>query len=350
MSDFCPVVEASPNPYTQIPTLVCQNGLSFVNLAKYSQKIYWLGMQRAGGTASVALAALGAGTGSLTPPADQGGMGDCELHKLYGSSTGQFAVQLYLQQQDRLLMKNPVESTLVLGYPELPSRLLQPIFLPSTNSLVANLTDLSNGSNTVVITAEGMQIVDPMGTLGVTAQQLQQYYYRSSHPYWASFDSGPQVTAPGSAASPPYVDAFITIPSNADLNGFWLVGRTAGDPSNLTIEIYEGQRRLLMNTALRGDQCASWTRAVTGMPGNLIPAASLPPIWQFTHLFQRATQLRIRITSTEATARLVSLAIAGQLVYDKPSTPGMAVRYPEAYAQQVQGTAAMAGLAGLRGW
>lgn len=351
---FCPIVEASPNPYVQIPTLVCAQGAgqqgqpvnrSFVNLAKYSQKIYWLGMQDAAKNASVTLAALAPGTGSLTPPADQGGMGDCELHKLYGASTGAFSVQFYLQQQDRLLMKNPVESTLVLGYPELPSRLLQPIFLPSTNSLVCNMVDLSNAQNVAVITAEGMQIVDPMGTLGVTAAQLRQYYYQSSHPYWASWDSGVNVTVPSSASSPNFVDGYITIPSNADLNGFWIVGRHSNNTPNLiTIEIFEGQRRLLMNTALRGDQVASWTRPVTGMPGNLIPAASLPPIWQFTHLFQRATQLRIRITNLEATARTVALAIVGQLVYDLPSTPGLAVRTPEAYA------AMAAGVSGLRGW
>ena len=352
---FCPIVEAGPNPWVQLPTqVVTPEGVSFVNLAKYTQKIFWLAMKDGANALSVTLAALGPGTGSMTPPADQGGQGDVEIHKLYARSTGQFSLRPYLQQNDRYLANQQVESTLMLGYPELPSRLLQPLFLPATNSLQLNLVDLSNAPNTVRIVGEGMTIVDPMGTLGVTAKQMQQYYYRSAHPYWATWDSGSQVTLAANGSS----TQTITIPSNADLNGFWIVARATA-PTGVNVDIFEGNRRRLTNGTLPLDLIASCTRSVTGMPGNLIPAASLPPVWQFTHLFQRGTQLSITITDTSGSQNVVSLAIVGQLIYDLPSSPGLAVATPQAWnrlpfpglpmAGQQPG-AAMAGLASMGRW
>lgn len=354
MPDFCPIVEASPNPYTQIPTQVCERGMTFVNMAKYSQKGYWLFMQNAARANAVALNANGPGIGAMTPPADSGAQGDTELHKLRAASTGAFAVQPYLQSQDRYLSNGPVESTLIFGYPELDGRLPQPIFLPATNSLIMNLTDLSGSSNSVAIVAEGMQIVDPQGTLGVSPQQMREFYYRASHPYWLTFDSGPQVVLSANEANNRQL---LTIPSNADFNCWWIVAR-ATSPSGLTVDIKEGQRRSLLNSPGRADLIMSFTRSVTGMPGNLIPAASLPPVMQFTHLFQRGTAIEILLTDTSGAQNTVSIALAGQLVYDAPSTPGMAVRMPMAYQQYAQqqyavptpGATVQPGMAGLGYW
>jgi hypothetical protein len=138
------------------------------------------------------------------------------------------------------------------------------------------------------------------------------------------------------------LEAQFTVPSDSDLNWWWIVGR-ATDPTAVFCEIFEGQRRRLMNGEIRFDQLCSQTLTVAGFPGGLIPAASLAETLPFTHVYQRGTTVTVRFRNTSAAPNVVAMAHAGQLLYDQPSPPGMAVKRPRALAALAQARGAMAG-------
>lgn len=323
---FAPAI----SPLVNIPTLVCdaRSGQTFVNRAKYAQKIYMLSN---GPTNPTTIAANGSARVSVTPPADQGGEGDTEIYYLNSRSTGQYAVSMVLAALNRRLSNQPVESSLIFGNPNLTSRLMSPLFVPATTSLDLELTDLSGNSNSVYVSCLGHQIVDPMATLGVSNAERQRLLLdRNKHPYWLTTDSGSQVTVPTTTTS-----FTMTVPSVADFNAWGLLCRTTGD---FTIQIYEGNRRRLLDRAMSIYDVAATTRSVTGFQDNLIPAAGLPLIFPFTHLFQRGTAITVELTSTSGN-RTASLAWAGELVYYTPADPRLTMpRIPSSrFAMQPMG-------------
>jgi len=345
------VGENAWNPYANVPLLMrgpdprTGKQKTYVNRGKYSQKFCEFTTQ----TYPITVPANARNRTSIVPQADQGGAGDVEFYQWWSASTGQYAVMLTnLAMGGIKLMNQPVESSLIFGNgPQLPGKLLQPVFVAATDALDVELTDLSGLSNDVRLVAHGCQIVDPMNTLGVTQQQVRAAMYNPNVvPYWLTFDSGSQVTVAGSASGTEFT---MTIPSNGDFNSWSLVGRTTA-PTALTVEIFEGNRRRLMNGPIRFDQCMS----TTGQTASL-NAASIPFVWNFSHTFERKTQLVFRFTDTSASPQVISCALWGQIVYYDQSPPsltainslrGVAQAMAPAYAAP---SGQMVGMRGLRG-
>lgn len=337
------LAENAWSPYGNVPLLVrgpdAQGrpglGKTYVNRGKYSQKL----ANFCAGTYPIVVPANGRNRTAITPLPDQGGAGDTEFYYWVAQSTASFAVMITnMTMGQTKLMNQPVEGTLLFGTDmSWPGRLLQPIFVVATNSLDFELTDLSGSSNTIYLSAEGCQIVDPMNTLGMSSAQIRGAMRNPNvTPYWLTFDNGATVTATASTTT----EFTMTVPSDADFNA-WSLGIRATTPASLTVEIFEGNRRRLQNnTPILARQIAS----VTGQTASL-NAASVPLIFPFTHTFQRKTQVIVRLTESSGSNQTVSMAWGGQLVYYEESPPGLALRR----AAPPVAAANMRGLAGAWG-
>lgn len=303
-------------PFAVIDPQFCAGGKNYVNKLKFAQKIFMLGNQSRPFTVD----ANGRGRTVLKPPADQGDQGDLEAWYLVANSTGAFSAELKAVALNRNLSNVPVESTLMFGNStRFPGRLIQPLYLPAQTDLEVEVQDLSGSSNTIRLTLMGHQLLDPHAALGVTARELRRraiHRAAESHPYWLSFDDGAQVTVGASSTA----TKNCTVPTSGDLNCWGLVGR-ATDPDNLTIEIFEGQRRALMDQALTFSDIVACTRTNANWEDGIMPAASVPFVFPFTHLFERGTTLQIKLTDTSGNANVVSLAFPGQLLYNKSAYP-----------------------------
>jgi hypothetical protein len=309
------------NPYANIPLLVSgPGGQTFVNRAKYAQKVYHASAQ----DYPLSLTALARKRTQILINGDQGGDGDTHLYYLMASSTGKFSVTMTHTALSRRLMNGPVESSLIFGNGVLPGRLLSPIFVPATTSLDIECVDLSNSSNDIRLSGIGMQLVDPMANFsGITATDRRGHYLDPmKHPYWLTFDSGAEQTLTGTSTT----DSFtLTVPSVADFNCWGLLHRISANDA--TCEIFEGNRRRLLNQPTRLSEISSKTLSITGMPDSLVPAASMPMYWPFTHLFQRGTTINVRLTATAGTPS-VALALVGELIYYPASPPGLSIPRP----------------------
>jgi len=328
------VAAPAVNPFANIPLLVRgPNGQTFINRAKYAQKVFHLQAE----SYPCTVTSSGRNRTSLLPPADQGGDGDLELYYLMASSTGAFSVSLNLTTLNRRLMNGPVESSLIFGNGTLPSRLLSPLFIPATTTLDIELNDLSVGSNEIKIAGLGHQIVDPMANFsGITALDRRgRLLDPMKHPFWLTTDNGAQVTIAANSSA----TYTLSVPSVADFNCWGLLHRTTAD---YTIQLFEGNRRRLMNAATNISQLSSKTLSVTGMPDDLVPAASMPMYWPFTHLFQRGTTISAVLTNPTGSTITTSIAFPGELVYYPPcppilSQPGPAgAVVPSPYARQAR--------------
>lgn len=309
------------NPFANIPLLVrAPTGQTFVNRAKYAQKVYMLQSQ----DYPLSLAGSARGRTSLLPPADQGGDGDTELHYLMAASTGKFSVTMNLTVLQRRLMNGPVEASLVFGSGLLPSRLLAPLFVPATTTLDVECVDLSGNANAIRIDSLGSQIVDPMANFsGLDAMSRRGALLDpNKHPFWLTTDAGAEVTIPANGS----LTVQFSVPSVADFNAFGLLHRKTAD---FTIQLYEGNRRRLMSAPTLISQISAGTASVTGFPGDLIPAASMPMYWPFTHLFQRGTTITAELANSTGNDITASLAFPGELIYYPVSPPGLSVPRPQ---------------------
>lgn len=300
-------------PQSYVPALVCLDGRTFINPAKYAQKVYYLSVP----DGSVTIPADKQTRANFEPPADQGGSGVVELHDLFANfGGGAFAVELYSSIYNRALMNGPVEASLIFGTPQLPARMKQPILVPSTTSLDATWHDLSGGANTVSPVIVGHQWVDPQGRIGTPYESAMIEAGRLSHPFWLVPEGGAQVTIAANATT----TVRFRVPGDADLYATGILARAFGTAGDLTVQIFEGQRRALMDRALRLDLIASLTQTgTTGWQGGAVHAASLPYEWPFAHVFQRRSILEFRVTNSGAEQNL-SLAIPGQLLYHQPAS------------------------------
>lgn len=333
------------NPYANVPLLVqgldprTRKQKTFVNRGKMAQKF----CEFTTDTYPVTIPANGRVRDSIFAQADQGGSGDVEFYQWWARSTGQYAIMLTnLAMGSIKLMNQPVESSLIFGNgPQVAAKLLQPVFVAATDALDCEFVDLSGNSNTVYLTAHGCQIVDPMNTLGVTQQQVRAAMYNPNVvPYWLTFDQGSQVTV-GANATTEYT---MSIPSNADFNSWCIVGRATA-PTSLQVELFEGSRRRLSNGPIFFDQCMS----TTGQTASL-NAASLPFMWNFSHTFERKTQIVVRLTDTSGSQQTVSSCIWGQLVYYDMSPPSFVPVSNLRGVQQAAAPAYTQNLQGLRGY
>lgn len=340
----------SPNPYAHLPVLVCGPQLgpdgrpvvgpggqplgpvgTWVNRAKLAQKVFWCRAKDYPCTVGANVR----NSAAMSPPADQGQQGDMELSYLMARSTGAFAAMLTASHLGRQLMNKPVESTLVFGTAELPAELAQGLLIPAATPLQFDFDDLSGNSNDIKVVGCGQQIVDPLGSLGATPEEIRlAHFSRNTHPYWLTTDAGAQVTATANATS----RHLMTVPGGAHFNAVGLVARVSdvANVDDLTVEIYEGGRRVLMDGPIELQQIASVTRSVTGFAGGLVHAASLPFRFPISHVFRPGTVIEVRITNADA-AQTVSIAFVGQLLYYKESPIQYAVpQHPSTrFARQV---------------
>lgn len=312
------LAENAWSPFANLPLLsqaVGPDGKPYgpihVNSGKFAQKWLWLTANNAASGYATTIAANQRNRIALSPPPDQGGSGDASLSMWWAASTGAFAVQATaLGLGSTKLSNQPVESTLLFGSnPNLPGRLLQPIFVPATTSLDLELVDLSGAENTVRIVGKGYQFVDPKTLMGKTQEEIRRASYNPNVvPFFMTWDNGAQVTVTANQT----MSFTMTVPSEGDFNAFGILGR-ATSITGLTLQIYEGNRRRLMDRPIRLDQVIAYTNAVANQN-----AASLPLYCDSTHLFERKTQITFELTDSSGSDNVVSLCMPGQLVYYTP--------------------------------
>lgn len=295
-----------------------------IDPTKFAQKNFWLEAPQ------VTVPAGGTGTATLTPPRDQGDQGDTELFQLTATSDDRFAIRMYAEALDRRFMNVPVESSLVFGNANTPSQLMETIYVPATSSLRCELVDLSGGANDVTLMGKGLQVLNPVANLGRNRQQLIKANSKANtHAYWLTTDTGSEVTIPAGVGSELLVQA--TVPSDADFNAWSVLSRSDQGVNAFDVEIIEGQRRSLMrNGPAPIETVGAQTLAVAGFPGGVIPAAAFDTaFWPDTHTFQRNTIIQFRLRNRSVNANVVSIALAGQLVYYQHATGGLKP-WPEA--------------------
>lgn len=312
------------SPIGNIPTFVCARGPDgierrFINRMKYPQKLYML---RSTDFPLVVAANL-EGRTTLVPDRDQGEQGDAELFYAVATSTGQFAVELYMSHINRRLMNGPVESSLVFGASmNEPGRVLDGIFVPSTTAIDVRVVDLSGAPNNVRLAMMGHQIIDTQRATGYTPQEVQQLYLkRNTHPFWLTTDVGSQVTIPANGN----LTVTMRVPPAADFEAYGLLVRSNQGVDSFDLQVFEGQRRALSQNQLPVEFVAgqTFTMAATAPNGGLVTAASRPLIFPFTHLFQRTTVISIDLTDTSGVDNVVSLAFPGRLIYYPQAPAGL---------------------------
>lgn len=304
-------------PQADIPALIqnpCDPEQIFLNTAKRNAQWIYL----ASSPYPAALSNADSVTNlSITPPLDEGNSGDAELVYLMSTSTDRFGIQLSDTWTNRKYSNGFVANNLVFGTPTAPFVLYESWFLPATTSLTAIVQNLGSGSNDVRIVAAGRRFT---GSCGPKALLQRPFINRKTHPYWLTFDNGPEVTLAASTTT----SYTMTVPSSADFL-CWAVmdDSTVTAEDAVTVRILEGTSgRILMNQALSLRQfVAAPTLSVSGFPGNTLRAAGFPFTMMFTHLFPRNTQVIIEATNSAVSAQTLRIAFHGQLIYNTPCDP-----------------------------
>lgn len=316
-------------PQADIPALIQDptTGAVYVNPRKSTAKWNYLSAN----PGVITMAANGTTTASFTPPLEEGASGDLEIVKLTGSSANsntRYSVVLQDTVSQRKFMNAAVPHNFIFGTATLPFTLFETIFLPATANLIVQCTDLSGAQNVVCIVAEGRRFVG----CGPRQALWQAFTERRTHPYWMTFDQGPEVALTASTTT----TVSMTVPASADFNCWLIMDDSTAITRDYRIRIMEGSsgRSLMTGPGLNGTgqlECkahvASTMYSVTGSSYEgatfqLRPNA-FPHTWTFTHLFKRGTQIQIELTEPTGNAQTIRLALHGQLIYYN-DCPGLA--------------------------
>lgn len=310
-------------PQTGIPSVLkAPDGQLYVNPRKSSEKWNWITAP----CSATALAATIAANGQLqigaTPGLEQGSLGDAEYVKMIATATGRFATQIYDPFLDRKYSNQPVAMDLMWGAAaELPAVLFESIFSPAATTLQLSLTDLSGAENTIRMDFSGRRFLG----CGPRVDLFNAFRSRRTHPYWLTFDQGPQVAIAASTTT----RLTMTVPADCDFEAWSLMDDTTvnstGAPAEYEIRILEGTSGRSMLGVPNGlsvpiSLVAAKSRDVTGVAGGRLRAVGNPFIMTFSHLFQRTTQIQIDIVNTNAFQIDARLAFHGRALY----TPGKA--------------------------
>lgn len=252
---------------------------------------------------------------AITPPQINSDQGDMEIVKLMSTSTGRFSALITDNWTNRQYMNKPVANNLVFGTAQLPMNLYETMFIPSTNSLSILCTDLSGGANDIRIVAQGRRF---MGGCGGQQALQTPFISRRTHPYWLTFDNGPEVTLAANAVATQFT---MTVPTSADFL-CWLAldDSTVTAEDAVTVQLLEGNSgTILMDRALSLRQFVAGPTlgagANTGFMGGTARASGFPFSWTFTHLFKRGTQVVLQCFNAAGAPQTLRFALHGQLIY-----------------------------------
>lgn len=306
-------------PQADVPALIQDpcTGAVYMNPSKSFVKWFYL----SGNPFPLPLPADGQLPVTITPPLENGSDGDMEVVKMTSTSTGRFGVMIEDTVTNRRFMNQPVANNLVFGTSQMPFTLFESIWLPASTNLQVQCSDLSGAPNDIRIVTEGRRFIG----CGPKEQLWSTFFSRRTHPYWLTFDNGPEVTVEAGATL-----AFtMTVPAAGDFNCFSIMDDSSGDYEMKILENSSG--RSMMGGPGENGQAfisaqnfvASPTVSVAGFPGGVVRAASLPHTWTFSHVFKRASQVVIVITNPGGAPIDVRLAFHGQMIY-YGECPGLA--------------------------
>jgi hypothetical protein len=263
-----------------------------------------------------------------TTPED-GNRGDTEVIAFLLTSTGRVAIQPYVPVLDKQLSNVPLSSSLMFGTSQLPALLAQTLYsYPSVDWTLA-VRDLTGVANTISPVLFGRRFVDRKRAREDDLRQAQ-LISRFMHAYWIGpstgftgagvlVPGGPEVAlAPGGTVTLEY-----PVPGDAAFDCRWILDdstSTTGLEPLLTAQIFEGDRGSPLNDvpmSWRDFLASPTTLAVAGAPsGGFFRAASLPsPGGCWSHLFERATKIRVTFVSTDAGTITLRTAFAGTAIY-----------------------------------
>lgn len=256
-----------------------------------------------------------------TPEPEDGAAGDMEILKLMATSTGRFAARILDPFLNRWYSNQPITANLLFGSGDLPSVLYETLYLAASSTLAIQLLDLSAAENTVKMSFAGRRFTG----CGDRESLWRAFTARKTHPYWLTFDQGPQVAIAASTTT----RLTMTVPADCDFEAWSLMDDTTvnstGAPAEYEIRILEGTSGRSMLGVPNGlsvpiSLVAAKSRDVTGVAGGRLRAVGNPFIMTFSHLFQRTTQIQIDIVNTNAFQIDARLAFHGRALY----TPGKA--------------------------
>lgn len=293
-------------PMRDIPAIrTAPDGSTWLNKAKDAQKWFYLGAE----AFPLAIGANGRAVTSWVAPPEENLRGDLEIVKLMSTQDGDFAVELTHASTNRQLMNAPVFHEFVFGTSQLPATMFETLVLETTTPLNIVAQDLSGAPNNVNLVCAGRRFLD--WGRGIDREAfLRSYYTRRTHPYWLTFDDGPQFALNAGQA----VEVVATVPGRADFECWQMMTQATG---TYNIELLEGRSaRAIQSQAFDAASfIASPSVAVAGFPGGRVRASGFPFVLSFTHMWKRNTRVRIRLTDTSGAPNTVRFAMHGRLVY-----------------------------------
>lgn len=317
-------------PQAEIPALIQDpvTGAVYVNPRKRTAAWTYLG----GDPDTITLAANGQSVFTFRPGLE-GESGDMEIVKLsFTCSTGgRFGVILEDANTQRKYMNTWVSNHMVMGNGRFPFSLYETIYVPATSNLLVHVRDLSGAPNVIKVVAEGRKFFG----CGSRQQLAQAFNNRRSHPYWLTFDAGPEQIITANTRT----IRTMTVPNNADFV-CWSIMDDSDDGAGVfttdyMIKLTEGQfgqSLMVMGQGANG-QSAGLTECKQHVASSIYtetPALGNdvllwrpnfnPHRWTYTHTFKRGTQIQVEMMRTLVN-HTVRLGLHGQLVYyDNPPT------------------------------
>jgi len=327
-------------PQTGVPALLRdpRDGTLYTNQKKASEKWNWLTAPGSGTALNATIAANGQLQIGMSPGLEEGSLGDAELVKMIGQSTGRFATRIYDPFLDRWYSNQPVASDLMWGAAaELPAVLYESIFSPASTTLGLQISDLSGLSNTLQLDFAGRRFLG----CGPRSHIWDAFRSRKTHPYWLTLDQGSQVTV-AAATTQRFT---MTVPAECDFEAWTFMDDTTnnatGAVAEYEIRLFEGAsgRSLIgapASVSVPISLIAAKSRTVAGVAGGRLRAVGNPFVMTFSHLFQRKTQVQIDVVNTNAFAIDVRLAFHGRVLYTPGCPPDDTLRMLEPVVGQMQ--------------
>lgn len=300
-----------------------RTGAVWQNPLKSRQKWYWL----VGNEYQLTLEPGNVQSVLLSPGLEDGTLGDFEMVKLVSYNTGtntRFACRIFDPFLDRWLSNAPVASDFMFGVPEYPGTFYESIFIPASTNLELQIQSLEADAFAICIAGSGRRF---MGC-GPRDQIWQAFRDRKTHPYWLTFDTGPEFVVAANSTG----RATMTVPAGGDFDAWTLMDdsyRTSNKAvAEYSINILEGSSGRSMLGLPPGESSAeisiiaAKSRLVSGVNGDRLRAVGNPTVMTFTHLFPARTQVQLDLVNPNAFEITVRLAFHGQMIYAGQCPPG----------------------------
>lgn len=337
------------DPSTDTPSfLVSPDGRVCWNREKDAQKWVWIrgrdGLQNPAPV--IAPGRMQTLTHQVSPEGPASG--DVEVCALMGTFTNdipalaRFGVILRDSRTKRQYMNAPAVSTHVYGVMTLPGGLGAPIYIPATQALLAEMTNIEALSAIPRVTVYGRRFVGPTAPM-IEARRRAAFFSQRIQPYWLVPDTGPVVRLEPFGVAGDSQLIRMTVPGSAYFDALWLLDDSTGD---YEVEVYEGtEMRSMMDGPVPRSHVLS--EFVAGVAGNSSIGFAALRACRWTYGFSPTSQITFRVRNLTNAPNDIRISIHGRLVYvDSDHTPVLdaALRYmptqPGPYANPAAGTCA----------